>query len=249
MIDIDSISLSPRLMPMSLSIQAGEIVHVIGPNGSGKSTLLEAVSGLLACEGSIRIDGKDIRSQTLASLANQRAYLPQQFQSAFSLSVAHYLSLSIPLSAQASDVAKAMGEITQLLGIANKLERQTRQLSGGEWQRVRLAGMCLQVWPELNPQAKLLILDEPAAPLDVGQQGLLYKLIDLMASKGLAVLMANHDLNRTLHHSDTVVVLKQGILKAQGKTTIIMNAELLSQVFETRIRKVEIEQSAYLLID
>ncbi|WP_153447072.1 vitamin B12 ABC transporter ATP-binding protein BtuD [Vibrio algicola] len=249
MIEIDNVSVAPRLMPMSLTIDAGEIVHVIGPNGSGKSTLLESVSGLLACEGHIKIAGQDIKQQSLTALATQRAYLAQQFQSAFSMSVVHYLSLSIPTNAKCALVESAMSEITQILDIADKLERQTQQLSGGEWQRVRLAGMCLQVWPSLNPLAKLLILDEPAAPLDVGQQGLLYRLIDVMAQKGLAVLMANHDLNRTLRHSHSVVILKKGVIQAQGKTEKMMTSELLTTVFTTQVKKIVIEDNAYLLID
>lgn len=76
---------------------------------------------------------------------------------------------------------------------------------------MRLAGSCLQIWPSLNPYAKLLILDEPAAPLDIAQEGLLYSLIQQVAAKGITVIMANHDLNRSLRHADKVLLLSQGL--------------------------------------
>ena len=61
-------------------------------------------------------------------------------------------------------------ELTKVLNIDDKLHRYIHQLSGGEWQRVRLCAACLQVWPSLNPDAKFLVLDEPASSLDVGQE-------------------------------------------------------------------------------
>ncbi|OEF23133.1 vitamin B12 ABC transporter ATP-binding protein BtuD [Vibrio rumoiensis] len=249
MIEIKNVSVAPRLLPLSLCVNEGEILHVIGPNGSGKSTLLEAISGLLKCHGEICLSGESIAHLTLAELAQKRAYLPQTGRPAFSMSVFHYLSLSIPTTANQFDISPAVKEITELLSIENKLHRSIHHLSGGEWQRVRLAGICLQVWPSLNPYGQALLLDEPSAPLDVGQESLLYRLIDLMASKGLAIIMANHDLNRTLRHSDNVLLLREGVVQAVGKTDEVMNESMLSEVFNTQVKKVFHNDSPYLLFE
>lgn len=249
MIDIKNIAVPPRLLPLNLTVHQGEILHIIGPNGSGKSTLLEAVSGLLKHDGEVLLSGQSITTLSLADLAQKRAYLPQSGRPAFSMSVFHYLSLSIPTMANQVDIPDAIKEITHLLSIEDKLERLIHHLSGGEWQRVRLAGVCIQVWPTLNPYGQVLLLDEPGAPLDVGQESLLYRVIDLMASKGLAVVMANHDLNRTLRHSDHVLILKGGVVQAMGATQDVMNEDLLSEVFNTKVKKIAHENMPYLLFD
>lgn len=253
MIEIKNLSVKPRLQPLSFSVESGEILHIIGPNGSGKSTLLEAISGLLSCEGDVLYSGQLMNRLSLTELAKQRAYLSQTSRPAFAMTVFHYLSLSIVSPADQKDIAEAILEITQLLSIEDKLERSIHQLSGGEWQRVRLAGVCIQIWPlitsKYEQQQKVLLLDEPGAPLDVGQESLLYRLIDLIASKGIAVVMANHDLNRTLRYSDKVLVLKEGVVQAFGPTQQVITESLLSATYNTNVKMVMDDTTPYLIFD
>ncbi|UPQ86857.1 vitamin B12 ABC transporter ATP-binding protein BtuD [Vibrio sinaloensis] len=251
MIRVNSISVGSRLLPLSFEMAAGEIIHVIGPNGSGKSTLLSALSGLIPFAGEASIGTLDVASSSVESLAQYRAFLSQNDRPAFNLDVVHYLSLSLPswLRVQRVEIEKVVAELAELLDIADKLHRSIHHLSGGEWQRVRLCAICLQVWPTLNPQAQLLVLDEPAAPLDIGQESLLYQLIDRVASMGIAVLMSNHDLNRTLKHADKVLLLDKGVLQHYGSTEHVLNPEYLSAVFNTQVSKVRVNQSSVLLFD
>lgn len=246
---IKDLSVSNRLMPMSFQINPGEILHVIGPNGSGKSTLLEVLSGLLSHQGTVTFSGESIAQYDLKELAKIRAYLCQSDRPTFNMSVFQYLSLSINKDTHHDVVEKAVSEITIQLCITDKLGKSIHHLSGGEWQRVRLAGVCLQVWPTLNPDAKVLLLDEPAAPLDVGQESLLYQMIEVMASKGLTVVMANHDLNRTLRHSDKVLILKEGVLKVVGETKSLLTSQLLTEIFNTQVTRIEHDGQAHLLFD
>ncbi|MGF1755966.1 vitamin B12 ABC transporter ATP-binding protein BtuD, partial [Vibrio makurazakiensis] len=216
MIRIKSVHVGERLLPLSFNLAPGTITHVIGPNGSGKSTLLSSLSGVGAeYKGQIMLGEADLSQMSLPDLALYRAYLSQSARPAFNLEVFQYLSLSIPSSAKNNEplIQQALNEIADMLDISDKLHRSIQALSGGEWQRVRLAAMCLQIWPSLNPYAKLLILDEPAAPLDIAQEALLYKLIDRVAELGITVIMANHDLNKTLRHADQVLLLDKGILQ------------------------------------
>ncbi|MDD1780787.1 vitamin B12 ABC transporter ATP-binding protein BtuD [Enterovibrio sp. ZSDZ35] len=243
MITANNIALGTRLLPLSLDVKKGEIVHLLGANGSGKSTMLELLSGLTLGQGSIALDGEDIASMTSGDLARQRAYLSQQQKPAFAIGVYQYLSLSLfPLSDTNSELLeRAVLDICKLLGIEDKLNRNTEQLSGGEWQRVRLAGVCLQIWPDINPEGKLLLLDEPATALDIAQQSAMYKMIRCLAQKGITVVMSNHDINRTLTDADRVVLLKNGHIVAQGNPVDVMDVETLEKAFETQLKRIDVE--------
>lgn len=241
LLDVKNLAMPPRLLPVSFSVTAGEIVHLIGPNGSGKSTAISMLSGLVAARGEVHLQGQPLADYDLPTLATVRCYLAQQDRPAFSVGVYHYLALALSALGRQDPLAvqQALDEVCQALSIADKLSRNIQQLSGGEWQRVRLAAACLQVWPALNPQAKLLLLDEPAAALDIGQEAAMYKLIRMMAGKGIAVVMANHDLNRTLREADKVILLNHGSCVAKGEPETVMTVERLEAVFSTRVQRIE----------
>lgn len=253
MIRIQNVSVGSRLLPLSFQFDKGEIVHVIGPNGSGKSTLLEAMSGVVGTsstvKGQVFIDEHEVSKMSLIDLALHRAYLSQSARPSFNLEVFHYLSLSVPSCVKGDwqRVNLVLDELCELLQIREKLHRSIQQLSGGEWQRVRLAAMCLQIWPTLNPYAKLMILDEPAAPLDIGQEALLYQLIDKITDLGISVVMANHDLNRTLRHAHKVLLLDKGVMESFGSTNEVLKAEKLSAVFKTEVKRIEVEKQPHLI--
>ncbi|ENG9287419.1 vitamin B12 ABC transporter ATP-binding protein BtuD [Vibrio cholerae] len=251
MIRVNSLQVDSLLLPLSLQANAGEVWHVIGPNGCGKSTLLAALAGMIPFSGSVQVDGLDVSQASLSELARHRAYLAQNDKPSFQLHVFQYLALSVPanVALERSEVASEIDQISRLLNIDDKLHRSIHQLSGGEWQRVRLAGSCLQVSPVLNPSARLLIWDEPAAPLDIAQESLLYRLIERMAGQGLTVIMANHDLNRTLRHADQVLLLSRGVLYRAGSAEEVLTQEVLQSVFGTSIRRVELEGHPHLLFD
>ncbi|MCG7488282.1 vitamin B12 ABC transporter ATP-binding protein BtuD [Vibrio sp. Of14-4] len=243
MIRIDNLSLGIRLLPLSFSLNKGEVLHVIGPNGSGKSTLLACVAGLLDFQGNVCIDDIKVGESSLETLAISRAFLSQNDRPAFNLDVSFYLSLSLPAAYQKLTTAAetVVQELTELLEITDKLHRSIHELSGGEWQRVRLCAICLQVWPSLNPDAKLLILDEPAAALDIGQEVFLYRLIRKIADMGISVIMSNHDLNRTIRNADCALLLEQGVMQAFGSVKEVCDPDELSRVFKTRVELAQVK--------
>lgn len=250
-IQAHNLAMPHRLLPVSFDVKAGEIVHLIGPNGSGKSTAIAMLSGLVDYQGEIQFSGKALAQFDLATLARYRSYLSQQDRPAFAVAVYHYLSLSLSAIGQVDEehAQAAVNEICTALKIRDKLNRSIQQLSGGEWQRVRLAAACLQVWPDFNPDARLLLLDEPAAALDIGQEAVMYKLIRKVANMGIAVVMANHDLNRTLREADKVLLLNNGSCVAKGQPKEVMTVEMLEQVFATRIQRIEHDGRACLLFN
>ncbi|EEZ81035.1 Vitamin B12 import ATP-binding protein btuD [Vibrio alginolyticus 40B] len=89
-------------------------------------------------------------------------------------------------------------------------------------------------------------MDEPAAPLDIAQEGLLYQLINAMAAQGIGVLVANHDLNRTLKHADKVLLLNNGVLHSSGSADTVLTEEALGEVFNTQVKKVIVDEQPYL---
>ncbi|MGF1690043.1 vitamin B12 ABC transporter ATP-binding protein BtuD [Photobacterium kagoshimensis] len=250
-ISANNLAMPPRLLPVSFSLDAGEILHLIGPNGSGKSTAISLLSGLFSADGNIQFLGENITRYDYPSLAQRRCYLSQQDRPAFSVAVYHYLALatSALVSVSKTQLQAAVDEICAALGINDKLNRNIQQLSGGEWQRVRLAAACLQVWPAINPDAKLLLLDEPAAALDIGQEAAMYRLVKKIAQQGIAVIMANHDLNRTLTEADQVILLNNGSCVAKGTPDEVMTAERLTDIFATNVQRIEIEGRSCLLFN
>lgn len=248
-------SVGSRLLPLSFECKAGEIVHIVGPNGSGKSTLLAAISGTLShrdgMSGEVYVGNKNLLTLPLSEQAHVRGYLCQQSRPAFNVDVFQYLALSLPSGAEIADikVRDAVNMVVELVQLQDKLHRSIQTLSGGEWQRVRLAGVCLQVWRTINPFSQFLILDEPAAPLDIAQEGLLYQLINAMAAQGIGVLVANHDLNRTLKHADKVLLLNNGVLHSSGSADTVLTEEALGEVFNTQVKKVIVDEQPYLIFD
>lgn len=252
---VKHMSVGSRLLPLSFECKAGEIVHIVGPNGSGKSTLLAAISGTLShrdgMSGEVYVGNKNLLTLPLSEQAHVRGYLCQQSRPAFNVDVLQYLALSLPSGAEIADikVRDAVNMVVELVQLQDKLHRSIQTLSGGEWQRVRLAGVCLQVWRTINPFSQFLILDEPAAPLDIAQEGLLYQLINAMAAQGIGVLVANHDLNRTLKHADKVLLLNNGVLHSSGSADTVLTEEALGEVFNTQVKKVIVDEQPYLIFD
>tara|TARA_B100001057_G_C22720755_1_gene899616 strand:- start:65 stop:820 length:756 start_codon:yes stop_codon:yes gene_type:complete len=251
MIQVKNLSVLERLQPLSFQVEAGEVLHVVGPNGSGKSTLLAAMAGLLDFQGKLVIGRSDIKGLSLSQLASLRAYLTQFQRPVFNLGIAQYLALSIPpcASLSHSQTQAVIEELTTVLNIDDKLHRYIHQLSGGEWQRVRLCAACLQVWPSLNPDAKFLVLDEPASSLDVGQEALLFALIERAAFSGLSVVMSNHDLNRTLKHAHRALLLNKGTMHSVGNVDKVLNPASLSEIFKVGVGRHTIEDRDILTFD
>ncbi|MFB1114754.1 vitamin B12 ABC transporter ATP-binding protein BtuD [Dickeya dadantii] len=228
---LHNVSVAGRLSSVTVRCRPGELVHIIGPNGAGKSTLLALMAGLQPGDGEALLLGQTIAAWSARDLARVRAYLPQQHSALALMPVFQYLQLHQPSHSDAESVDAVVQQLAERLSLADKLRRPLTQLSGGEWQRVRLAAVLLQVWPTLNPSARLLLLDEPAASLDIAQRVALDALLAELCRAGVAVIASGHDLNHTLHHADRVWLMSRGELIVQGATADVMQPEALSPVF------------------
>ena len=243
LLQLIDVAVAERLGPISAAVQTGELVHLVGPNGAGKSTLLMRAAGLSSGAGQIMFAGSNLSDWQPTQLAHQRAYLSQQQMPPFSMPVWHYLQLHQSVSPSDSVMLKLVED----LGLADKLTRSVNQLSGGEWQRVRLAAVVLQIHPEINPQGRLLLLDEPMNSLDVAQQTALDRILIALCEAGIGVVMSSHDLNHSLRHAHTVWLLRSGKMIAQGNRDEVLSPQHLATAYNMHFRRLQIEGHSMLI--
>nr|WP_086937844.1 ATP-binding cassette domain-containing protein [Thaumasiovibrio occultus] len=249
MIQCKSISLAQRVNNMSFELAKAQLVHVIGPNGCGKSSLLSVLSGMVPFSGDYQLAGRRVQQATLSELAQIRAYLPQQSGAPFAMTVVHYLNTIIEHLGDLAEVSlnETLEILDQHLHISPLFHKQTSELSGGEWQRVRLVATYLQVWPSLNPNCEVLLLDEPCSALDILHQQAVREINRYLVEQGLLVVVVNHDLNETLQHSDYVLALSNGEIVALGASREVISERLINDLFGVKVERITHNQQCYLL--
>ncbi|MFS2223672.1 vitamin B12 ABC transporter ATP-binding protein BtuD [Pantoea sp. B65] len=239
LLEIEGAAVSGRLAPFSAQVGSGQLIHLLGPNGAGKSSLLARLSGLLPGSGRIQFLARPLESWSGHQLARHRGWLHQQQLPPGLMAVFHYLQQHLQYADQQSDAALA--QVITELQLSDKLARPLNQLSGGEWQRVRLAAVLLQISPQANSQGKLLLLDEPMAGLDVAQQAALDRLLLALCQAGISIIMSGHDLNHSLRHAQQVWLMRGGEMIAQGDTQQVMQPAILERVYQVPLRKLTVE--------
>lgn len=232
--DVEAIG---RLGPITATVNRAEILHLVGPNGAGKSTLLARMAGLTQGPGVVTLNAQPLDDWHATTLSRHRAYLAQQQMPPFAMPVWHYLSLH-QHNASHTRLAET---VAGALGLADKLTRPANQLSGGEWQRVRLAAVILQIHPDSNPDGQLLLLDEPMNSLDVAQQAALDRLLGTLFEAGITIVMSSHDLNHTLRHAHRAWLLRNGKLLASGPREQVMTPPNLEKAYKMPFRRLDIE--------
>jgi len=236
LLETEGLGLGGRLDGLDFTLNTGELLVLLGENGAGKSTLLECLAGWLKPErGVIRFHGRALDRWSVGELARRRALLSQQPQMPFGLTAREVLELAgIPLGLKGTALEQALGEMAERLDIGHLLERSINRLSGGEQQRVQLARTLLQIWPEINPEGSLLLLDEPLTGLDLRHMLLLMQQLKALVAGGFTVVLSLHDINLANQYADRVMLLKQGRQICLAPPNEALSEERLSQVFNVR---------------
>ena len=215
---------------VSLVGARGKLTALAGPNGSGKSSIVKALlrrADIL--RGLAAIDGRDVRSLSYAELARNVAVVPQREEAAFPIQVREYVFLGryphLGLwRAPSKDDELAVDAALAQAGVEDLADRDTDALSGGEWQRVRIARALAQKCPTL-------VLDEPTTFLDVAHEMAIFELMSSLARSGLAVLLVSHQLNLVARFADTIVLLDRGKVATTGSPTEVMRADTLESIY------------------
>lgn len=219
------------LKEVSFELKPGELTAILGPNGCGKTTLLKTLARLLPpLAGSVTLDCQSIASLGRRAVAQRVAFAPQVLAPDWPFTVTEYVALGRtphagwwqPLSS--ADKVVIAASIARF-GLTPLAQARVTELSGGEWQRVRLAKALAQ-------EPKVLLLDEPTAHLDPRFQFELLSLVrELIAERGLTVVVTLHDLNLVGPWADRVILLANGGVVANGKPADVLTGEKLSAAY------------------
>lgn len=235
-----------RLLPLTGELAAGQLLHIAGPNGAGKSTLLSVIAGLQSASGRVLLDEQPLSNWNGAALSRVRGWLPQQQAPLSQMPIWHYLRLHLKSAGPQADARLSM--LLQRLQLQDKLSRSLTRLSGGEWQRVRLAAVCAQIDPHINPHGRLLILDEPLTALDIAQQKAVDDLIAALCASGISVIASSHDLNHSLQQADRVWLMDSGQVIAQGEPSKVLTPQRLTPLYQIAFRQIELEGRTLLTV-
>jgi iron complex transport system ATP-binding protein len=233
----------PLLEDVSFALAVGDVLCLLGPNGSGKTTLLRCLLGihrLLA--GSIQVGGRSLAALTAKELAREVAYVPQHSPAVFPYTTfdvvlmgrsPHLRGLAGPTATDRETTLAAMRQ----LGIAHLGPRRFPELSGGEQQLVLIARALAQ-------GSKVLILDEPTANLDYGNQVRILRALHALAREGYSILMSSHVPDHAFLVCNKVALLKEGRLHGPGAPQAILTDAVLSDLYGTAIRVVHVPLAA-----
>ncbi|GIU76441.1 MAG: hemin import ATP-binding protein HmuV [Bryobacteraceae bacterium] len=217
---------------VTLEFSRPELVTLIGPNGAGKSTLLTIMAGLRrGFDGRCLLDGRPVLDWRRRDFARRVAFVPQTLRFDFPFTAEQVVLMGrTPYAGgffETGEDWQAVREAMQATDTVMLAGRDFRSLSGGERQRVMLAAALAQ-----RPQA--LLLDEPAAFLDLHHQLMIYALLRDLARSGLLVLAVTHDVNLAAAYSDRVIALRAGRVAADAAPHVALSAEKIQEVFGVR---------------
>ena len=215
---------------ISFQIGRGQLVAVLGPNGAGKSTLFRCILRLLnKYEGEIFLDGHNTRHVSRKKMAQLAAYIPQSETPVFNYTVRDCVLMGTtgmlsPLRSPGSEQIEIAQNAIDFLGIGHMAERGINEISGGERQMALLARAIAQ-------KAKVLIMDEPTANLDYGNQHCVLRAIQNMAESGYTILLSTHNPEHALRYATHLLAIKDHRVLADGSASEILTESLIREIY------------------
>jgi iron complex transport system ATP-binding protein len=230
---------------ITFNIGTGEVLCVLGRNGEGKSTLFKTILGLLPpCGGTVRVDGSLITGWSARRRAMTFGYMPQTGGGTFPFTVAELVLMGRiahrgPFSAPSIADRRAADEAIEKLGIAHLAQREWLRVSGGERQLVLVARALAQ-------EPTILILDEPTASLDFGNQvRVLDAVRNLAETHGLTVLLSTHHPEQAFACADWVAVLAGRELLRIGPPAEVITSETLRTCYAVEVAVLPVADDRY----
>jgi iron complex transport system ATP-binding protein len=229
----------PVVDGIDLEVEEGEWLALIGPNGAGKTTLLRAIARLVPFTGSIALDGLDTRTMHRTELSRLVAVVPQDPSTPPWMTVAEYVLLGRTphlgrLAKEGLRDREVAANALARLDLLSYRDRLLGTLSGGERQRVVVARALAQ-------EARVVLLDEPTAALDIGHQQQALELLDVLrAESGLTLVAAMHDLTLAAQYADRMVLLDAGRIVADGAPPDVLTEALIGLHYDAAIQVVDV---------
>ena len=229
---------APVLEHVSLSVSSGEVVCLLGPNGVGKTTLFKTLLGFLpAIAGSIEVDGRPRAEYNRRAFAHKVAYVPQNHVPPFPFSVLDVVltgcaaRLGVFASPSKDDMRRA-DEVLDQLGIAYLRDRSYTQISGGEQQMALIARSLMQ-------DSGILMMDEPTAALDFGNQVAVLSRVRRLASLGHGIIMTTHNPDHAfLCGTSAVLITREGDVVSGAVDDVVTEANL-ARAYGVKVRLAE----------
>lgn len=224
---------------VSFSVPEGRLIAVLGANGAGKTTLFKCMLGFLKnYEGSVCIRAHEIRAMSRKKLAKEIAYIPQSEDPVYNYSVFDSVLMGTTGSLSAlqnpgTEQEQTAEEALEQLGIAHLAERGMQEISGGERQLVFLSRALAQ-------NAKILIMDEPTANLDYGNQQQVMHHIREMADQGYSILLSTHNPEQALRFATDAIALKDHRVIANGPADKVLDETLIERLYGLRVTITEV---------
>lgn len=223
---------------VSFEAREGELLVILGPNGVGKSTLFQCILGLHSgYQGTITVNGDDVRSLGIRELARRIAYIPQTHSPVFNYTVFDIILMGT--ASQISEVSipgkeqiKLAEDAITKLGIGHLKHRAYTRISGGERQLVMIARALAQ-------KAKILVMDEPTSNLDYGNQIRILSQIKNLAKQGYTIIQSSHNPDQSFMFSDKVLALLDGRVLAYGHPEKVISGDIINKLYNI---DVEVEQ-------
>ncbi len=219
----------PVLKDICLELAATEMLGVVGPNGAGKSTIIRCLNNILTPQkGTILLDEEEIRKMRRLAIAKKIGYVPQGTAQVFSATVFDTVLMGRRphLSWQSSKKdEKIVLEILEMLNIAEIAMSDINELSGGQQQKVFIARALAQ-------EPEVLLLDEPTSNLDIRHQLEVMNIIqNLVREKGMAIVMAIHDLNLASRYAEKIIMMCNGKVFSAGVPATVFTPGNIEQVY------------------